>query len=72
MPSVNENNIALLKLQINDLEKKNSKLIDENIGIKIIETKLREIILSLINEPSFWSPKAIDTGLINRLKKLIK
>lgn len=69
---VNQNNIGLLEFQMKEIKKENSKLTNENIDLNSQTTQYREIILSLINEPSFWSPKAINTGLVERLRELIK
>lgn len=69
---LNQNNIGLLEHQIKDLKRENSKLTNENIALNSQASQYREIITSLIDEPSFWSEKAIDTGLIARLQSLIK
>jgi FtsZ-binding cell division protein ZapB len=69
---VNEQSIEFLQYEMDKIKKEKSKLWHENQELNIKINTYREIILSLINEPSFWSVKSLKTGLIDRLKTLIK
>ena len=68
----NEQSIEFLQYEMEKLKKENSKTWRENQELAEKINTYREIILSLINEPSFWSEKSLKTGLIDRLKTLIK
>lgn len=69
---VNEDNIKWLEFQMDELKKENSKIWLENINLTTKINSYREIVESLINEHEFWSEKAIKSGLIDRLRTLIK
>ena len=69
---VNEQSIEFLQYEMEKIKKEKSKLWHENQELNIKINTYREIILSLINESSFWSEKSLKTGLIDRLKTLIK
>jgi hypothetical protein len=69
---VNEDSAALLQKQMAQLKREKSELWLENEDLKKTINTYRDIVVALIDEPSFWSEKAIKTGLISRLKKLIK
>ena len=69
---VNEQSIEFLQYEMEKLKKENSKTWHENQALVEKINTYREIVLSLINEPTFWSEKSLKTGLIDRLKTLIK
>jgi FtsZ-binding cell division protein ZapB len=68
----NEQSIEFLQYEIERLKKENSKTWHENQSLTEKINTYHEIISSLINDQSFWSEKSLKTGLIDRLKTLIK
>lgn len=69
---VNERSIEQLRFEMDQLKKEKSKYWHENESLKNRINIYHEIVITLINDPSFWSEKALKTNMIERLKNLLK
>jgi len=69
---INERSIAHLQHEIHELKVENSKAWAENQNLKSDIQLLNEIMNSVVNNESYWSEKAIESGILKRIKKFIK